>query len=179
MKLRTGIIAGILVAGFAAAGTIHVWGTGEYITASDLNAVLAHIHNNMVGGHGARLVNSDISSAAAITHTKLATPALLPKLWAQVLVPPDGGTPAFGDIQGFTTVTRLTGGNNATYQLAFPARSGASYAVLVTPVAPPAPIAYSANGDCGMLADAGTGSFRVGCTTSEYSFNVLLMDKEN
>lgn len=75
----------LLVTGWdAAAGTIKVWSTGETLKASDLNSNFAHIHNNMVGGHGARLVNGDVSATAAIAHSKLATPALVPRAWGVV-----------------------------------------------------------------------------------------------
>lgn len=70
--------------GTAVASTIKVWSTGETLKASDLNSNFAHIHNAMVGGHGARLVNGDVSATAAIAHSKLATPALVPKAWGVV-----------------------------------------------------------------------------------------------
>lgn len=68
----------------AIASSIHTWSSGDVLDASDLNANFAHIHNLMVGGHGARLVNADVSSSAAIAHTKLATPQLLPIMWAAI-----------------------------------------------------------------------------------------------
>lgn len=77
------ILAVMVAASLTLAGPIHTWVTGEVITSSDLNANFSHIHNTMVGGHGPRLMNSDVSSGAAISHSKLATPALLPKAWIQ------------------------------------------------------------------------------------------------
>lgn len=41
-------------------GAIKTWQSGETIATSDLNANFSHIHNKMVGGHGARLVNADV-----------------------------------------------------------------------------------------------------------------------
>lgn len=80
-----GIIAAVLItAGFAYGGAIKSWSNNEVLSPTDLNANFSHIHGTMVGGHGARLVNSDVSTSAAIAHTKMATPALLPKAWAYV-----------------------------------------------------------------------------------------------
>ncbi len=78
----------------AYASTIKTWSNGETVKAVDLNANFTHIHNTMVGNHGARLVNADISATAAIAHTKLATPALLPKAWAYVAPTCDGAAAA-------------------------------------------------------------------------------------
>jgi hypothetical protein len=72
------------------AGVIKSWTTGEILRASDLNTNFSHIHDNMVGGHGARLVDADVASGAAIAHTKLATPALVPKAWAALTSLCDG-----------------------------------------------------------------------------------------
>lgn len=69
---RSLVLAALLVAAVAAAGGIKVWVSGEAITITDLNTNFAHIHNTMVGGHGARLVNADVSASAAIASTKLA-----------------------------------------------------------------------------------------------------------
>lgn len=56
----------------ACAGTIKVWSSNSVITAADLNANFNHIHSLMVGGHGARLVDADVSPTAAIAVTKIA-----------------------------------------------------------------------------------------------------------
>lgn len=75
----------LLVTGWdAVASSIKTWSTGETLKASDLNANFQHLHNSMVGGHGARLVDADVNAAAAIAHSKMATPALLPKAIAQM-----------------------------------------------------------------------------------------------
>lgn len=78
------VIAAAFAAGFAGAGPIATWVTGDALTAADINANFSHIHNTMVGGHGPRLVNSDVASNAAIAHTKLAVPTLVPKAWSIV-----------------------------------------------------------------------------------------------
>lgn len=72
----------LFIASVAIAGGIKTWADGDVLTSSDLNAAFQHIHNNMVGGHGARLVNADVNATAAIAHSKLAVPALIPKAWA-------------------------------------------------------------------------------------------------
>lgn len=79
------ILAFVVVTGAAVAGSIKSW-TNEVLTAADLNANFSHIHGSMVGGHGARLVNADVSASAAIAHSKLATPALVPKAFAFVTI---------------------------------------------------------------------------------------------
>ena len=80
-----GVLLAVLgVAGVTYASAIKSWSTGEVISSSDLNTNFSHLHATMVGGHGARLVNADVSSSAAIAHSKLATPALLPKAWSNV-----------------------------------------------------------------------------------------------
>lgn len=68
----------VLVASVAAASAIKVWTTGETLRAADLNSNFSHIHNTKVGD-GIQLVNADVSASAAIAHSKLATPTLIPK----------------------------------------------------------------------------------------------------
>lgn len=79
------IVIAVSLLGFAAANAtaIKTW-TTEVLRYQDLNSNFSHLHDNMVGGHGARLVNADVSTSAAIAHTKLATPALIPKAWGVV-----------------------------------------------------------------------------------------------
>src|SRR3990172_5536886 len=74
----------ILGGSVALAGSIKRWSSTETFTSTDINANFTHIHKTMVGGHGARLVNADVSSSAAIAHSKVATPALLSKAWANI-----------------------------------------------------------------------------------------------
>lgn len=94
----------------AIASSIKVWSSGEVLTSSDLNTTLAHIHNTMVGGHGTRLVNADVSASAAIAHSKLATPALVPKAWAYVGTTCAGpGDCTLDDSSGVTSVTFAAG----------------------------------------------------------------------
>lgn len=65
-------------------GSIKSWSNSDRVTAADLNANFLHIHAQMVGGHGARLVDSDVSASAAIAASKLAPYRLIPRAWAHV-----------------------------------------------------------------------------------------------
>lgn len=65
-----------------AGGAIKTWDTTSKITANDLNANFQHIHNNMVGGHGARLIDADVNASANIASSKLAAYRLIPVAWA-------------------------------------------------------------------------------------------------
>ena len=121
---------GLVIAGIVNAGSIKTWGT-ETLRASDLNSNFAHIHNTMVGGHGARLVDADVSAAAAIAHTKMATPALLPKVWAFVGPTSCTSTPCtVAATSGVSSITRTSAG---LYVVNFATRSNAVYGTLVTP----------------------------------------------
>lgn len=51
------------------------WSTGNTLTASNLNDTIAHIHNTLSGG----IVDAHLSTSAAISHSKLARPGLVPK----------------------------------------------------------------------------------------------------
>ena len=52
--------------GTAEASSIKVWTFNEVLKASDLNNNFAHIHNTMVGGHGARLVAADVATSLSV-----------------------------------------------------------------------------------------------------------------
>lgn len=117
MKRKLAVAAILLIAMVAMAGPIKTWSSGEVITASDLNANFQHIHNLMVGGHGARLVNADVNASAAIAHSKLATPTLIPKAVGGVILPCDGGTCTFAVSQGFAST--FTRGSVGQYAVTF------------------------------------------------------------
>lgn len=76
---KLGMLAVLLIALTASAAGLKVWVSGEQVTITDLNANFSHIHNVMVGGHGARLVNADVSASAGIASTKLADGPAIPK----------------------------------------------------------------------------------------------------
>lgn len=108
-----------------------VWSSGNTLTATNLNDTIAHMHNTFSGG----IVDAHISSSAAIAHSKLATPALVPKAMAVVTANCDG-TAAAGTACTFTGSKVTAVGANAaagTYcvQLAY-TPTNANYVVEVT-----------------------------------------------
>ena len=109
LKLNLAVVLTALIVGVGAAfgGVIKTWSAGQILTPTDLNANFAHIHNNMVGGHGARLVDADVSATAAIATTKLAGGALIPRAWSQMTAECTvNGTCALADSSGITSVVR-------------------------------------------------------------------------
>lgn len=128
-KLIIAVVCGVALV--ALAGPIKTWNAGEVVTASDINANFQHIHNLMVGGHGARLVNADVSASAGISHSKLATPALVPKAMGGIVTPCDGGTCTWNVNSGFSST--ITRGSAGQYTLTFAsARPNAAYVPIVT-----------------------------------------------
>lgn len=106
--LGTGL--GILAINPAAAQTLHTWTSGQVVTASDLNSNFAALKNGKVGS-GVQAVNADISTSAAIAHSKLATPVLLPKAWVYVGAAACGSTPCtIAESSGVTSVARTSAG---------------------------------------------------------------------
>lgn len=122
----------LLIPALALSGAIKVWAPGDTLNINDLNSALSHIHSTMVGGHGARLKNADVSPVAAISHSKLATPGLVPKNITQVGVTPATACAAspctFSTLSGFA-LTSITWAGPATYTVTFPARANANYIV--------------------------------------------------
>ncbi len=131
MKQRIAVAAILLIAVVALAGPIKVWSAGEVITANDLNANFQHIHNVMVGGHGARLMNVDVNASAAIAHSKLATPALLPKAMGGVVTACSSGPCSWGFNSGHTTTFARASAGNYTMTLSN-ARSNVTYGIQAT-----------------------------------------------
>jgi hypothetical protein len=187
MKKRLAVAAILGVALVAFAGPIKTWSAGEVITASDLNANFQHIHNLMVGGHGARLVNSDVSASAAISHSKLATPALLPKAMGGIYVPCDGGTCTWNVTSGFTpTFTRSSIGQ---FTLTFSStRANANYVPVVTPVGDAANSPSKMH--CGPVPTFATTGFGIHCSLdvadgggfvgfADMPFSVVVFDNDN
>lgn len=130
MKNKFGLLLAVFVAGVAAASSIKVWYAGETLTTTDLNANFAHIHSTMVGGHGPKLIDADVSSSAAISHTKLATPTLVLKQWGRVLV-----AGATCSITGLGVPTGSTAscayGSAGVYTLTIPSTGSISGAALI------------------------------------------------
>ncbi len=108
---KTLIAVAMLLALYAGASTIKVWTNGDALTAADLNAVFAHIHGTMVGGHGARLVNADVSASAAISQSKIVRGANIPRAWAaSSTVCTSNGACALSASNNITSVSRTAGG---------------------------------------------------------------------
>lgn len=84
-------LAFLLAASIGFAGSIKTWSSNDVLTSSDLNGNFQHIHNTMVGGHGARLINADVASNAAITYTKVTVSPATPKCWGTFNLDVDGG----------------------------------------------------------------------------------------
>lgn len=80
MKTLALVVA--LLPQLALAGWLYWFKDGEAMSRTNLMANLNHIHNYMVGGgHGARLLDSDVNPAAQLSFSKFATPTLFPKAW--------------------------------------------------------------------------------------------------
>ena len=163
--------------GTAVAGSIKSWSNGEVLSSSDINSNFSHIHGTMVGGHGARLVNADVASNAAIAHSKLATPALVPKAWAVVTSACAASPCVPGASAGAAaTITRTAGGSYVwTWSVA---RADANYAVFVTANSAAGTPPYA----CYSTAP-GTGSFNFFCydganppALQDAAFSVMVMD---
>jgi hypothetical protein len=118
------------------AGSINTFSTGETISASAMNANFNHIHNSMVGGHGARLVNADVSNSAAIAHSKLAEPAKIPKVYGGRLTACGSASCNLDLYSGLAQAFSRTATGEYTLTVS-PARADASYMPFV--------VAYSTN----------------------------------
>jgi hypothetical protein len=137
----------------------------------------------MVGSHGARLVNADISASAAIASSKLAAGGLFPKAFGGIYGPCDGGTCGWNVNSGFaSTFTRSSAGQ---YTLTFAAaRPNANYVSIVgdigTGATPPYERKCSAGSsttttlgiNCGTTAITG-GSYQ------DWPFSVVVFDNDN
>lgn len=56
------------------------WSSGDALTHSALNQAFQHLHNTFTAG----IKDEHVHASAAIAHSKMATPALLPKAWGKV-----------------------------------------------------------------------------------------------
>lgn len=115
-----GIVAAGLFAFSAYAGAIKTWNTNDTLRSTDLNANFDHIHNRMVGGHGARLIDSDVNASAAISHTKLKQPGLIPKAMAAIVAcdgAAAGGTACAGAFNGTNVASIQANGAAGVYRV--------------------------------------------------------------
>lgn len=141
-KTRIVVLGIILVAACAAgygiphvhemveSGAIKTWSTGENLTSTDLNTNFSHIHHNMVGGHGARLIDADVSSIAAIASSKLAAYRMIPVAWATVEANCTAGTCTLASSQGITSIVR-NGAGDYTVTMSS-TRTDGNYGMFVT-----------------------------------------------
>lgn len=97
------------------AGTIHTWSNGDTLSASDLNSNFQHIHNAMVGGHGARLVDADVSTSAAIGYSKIQNGRGIARAWARV--GPSACTAGTCTLNSSMNVTSITFTSTGVYDL--------------------------------------------------------------
>jgi hypothetical protein len=119
-------------------GALYVWGSDEVVENTDLNANFTELNTTKVGG-GVTLTNADVASNAALAHSKLATPALVPKAWATVTANCDGAAAAGTDCTvGDSSQIPSSNGVEATaaagvyrVNLSY-TPANANYAVLVT-----------------------------------------------
>lgn len=163
-------------------GAIKSWSSGETLHSSDLNSNFSHIHNTMVGGHGARLVDADVSPTASIALSKLAIGAqIFPKAWAQFTV--DACTGANNCSENITTtgaasgVSVITHTALGTYIVTWTTpRADVYYGVWVTP-------ANAGTARTCVTAAQTTAQVSVGCynllgaaASVDGPFQVLMMD---
>ena len=160
-KWKYAVLPILVAAAVALAGPIKVWSGGEVLTAGDINANFSHIHNLMVGGHGARLVNADVSPTAAIALSKLATPVLLPKAAAQLANNCNAVGACTTDYnQGFSAVAALT--TTGSYRFTFTnLRPNVGYSVYISTHIP-----ASANLQLCYVTAVTTSAFDVQCLFS-------------
>ena len=169
---------GLLVAAaLFMAGPVKVWDSGESITSADLNATISHLHANLGHGHGPVIVNADVATSAAISHSKLATPALVPKAWASITTA--CATPATCTLVDSSVATGVVGtANPGEYTVSFPTRGDANYGTVVN--------AFSATADvaCHTSAQAATTATVICITPStgaavDAAFTFMLLDTSN
>lgn len=134
-KMRAVVVILGLMSTLAVASAIKVWSPGDVLSTTDLNANFSHIHSLMVGGHGARLVDADVSASAAIAHSKMATPGVIAKgafIVGSGTTPCTAGTCTLSMSSGVTpTVVWNSTGN---YTMTISARADAFWGLTVTPL---------------------------------------------
>lgn len=183
-KLKWLALLGILlVASPGVAASIYTFYSGQTLTASQINSNFQHIHNSLVGSGHTLIVNADVSTSAAIAHTKLATPALLPKAWGHVWSNPVcvGLSTSTCTLQTGSGATSVTTTNTASgqYTVTIPARTDNTYSVVVTASYDVA----SAKVFC-TWGNGTTTTFIVRCfneagTTTDVNFDFMLLDNDN
>ncbi len=150
------------------------WTVGQKLTYTDLNDAFSHVHNTLSGG----LSNTNLSSSAAIAHSKMATPGVLPKSFLYVGTPCTvNGVCAETVDQGATSVTTRTA--TGTYDIIWSSvRTNAAYGLLV--------VGHGVgNFICSQQDTANVAGFRVNCFTADTGvaadapFTVVMFDDNN
>lgn len=164
-------------AGQRTKGAIKTWSSQDRVTATDLNANFSHIHGLMVGGHGARLVDADVSSAAFISSSKLAAHRLIPVAW--VSVSDCTGSPCtIISSSGVTSVTRAGVGSYSVNLTS--ARANTNYMGVVSPYR----TAAGAQAWCYVGAIVSTSVVPVACitdstpTADDSGFSIVIFDND-
>jgi hypothetical protein len=97
----------------AIAGAIKSWTASETVRSTDLNSNFTHIHTaaeelvSTAKLADSAVTNVKVSASAAIAHSKLATPALVPKAYAS-LAASCAGAGAAGTVCGSQESSQLT-----------------------------------------------------------------------
>lgn len=128
------LIAVVVMVGLAAsAGAIKSWSSGETLHSADLNANFNHIHNLMVGGHGARLVDADVSASASIAQSKVANLSGRASIAWGTFITLCGVGVCTEVLQASIGVTSLQHTSVGNWTATIPTRTDNKYAVFITP----------------------------------------------
>lgn len=159
---------------YAGSPAYHHWAIGEIVTAADLNNTFDHVHNTF----SANIADAHISPTAAISHSKMKFPAVLPKGF-YMTTDPCSSSPCTLLINSGATVTTITRASAGNYTATLAGtRSNATYSGLITPQ----------NGGttkvfCSFVALSVT-QFQIVCfndtgTATDTGLTIALMDDDN
>lgn len=137
MKHFFGVL--LVLSTLAWGGAVYRFRDGTHLAASHVNYNLKHLHDSMVGEHGPRLVDGDVSADAGIAFSKLAIPALVPVAWGYFgtcITTADGTDCSNQNDQGLNFAEARVGaaGADGLYTVWLDSsRTDTNYAVIVTP----------------------------------------------
>ncbi len=101
---------------------------GQTLSSTCLNRNFSHIHDSFAG----QITDQNLSASAAISHSKLQYPALLPKAWAVMKTDCSTGTCTLEEFSRVASITwAATGQYNVT--LSYTPAVNAHFLVLATP----------------------------------------------
>lgn len=110
---------------------LKVWTSHETVLSTDLNSNFSQLSAGAVGMGTALLTNAMVSASAAIAHSKLATPALIPKAQAFVGTACSSSPCTIDDGSGFSGITRTSTG---LYVGTYSSTLTATATVVITPL---------------------------------------------